>query len=301
MSDKLLIVGLGETLWDIFPDGPRLGGAPLNFACSCAELGQSHAQVFLASSVGNDELGDRALDLLKQHGVSISHTQTDSHPTGQVLVQLDDAGVASYRFAENSAWDHLSWNSQLENLAADCDAVCFGTLGQRSQQSRDMIHRFVAATSDDSLCILDVNLRAPFFDDDVIRESLVLANVLKLNDDELPLLARLIGATGTQVEMMQQLAVAFQLRCVALTRGSSGAILVCGDTVSDLNGEAVEVADTVGAGDAFTAAMTLGLLTNRTASDVNRHAIAVAAYVCSQSGATMRFPEHLRQDYQSGS
>lgn len=286
-----VIVGLGETLWDIFSDGPRLGGAPLNFCCSAAELAQ--AEVYLVSSVGEDDLGQRALASLKGHRVATSHVQRNERPTGQVLVELDSAGVANYRFAENSAWDHLEWNHDLQQLATQCNAVCFGTLGQRSECSRATIQKFVAATSADTLRILDINLRTPFYDDGVIRDSLLLANVLKLNDDELPALARLCAFEGSAFETMQRLADEYQLKCVALTRGADGAILVRGTAVSDLSGMSVAVADTVGAGDAFTAAMTLGLLAERDIDQVNEHAIKVASYVCSQSGATMCFPEHL--------
>lgn len=294
MSQIPLIVGLGETLWDLFPDGARLGGAPLNFSCSIAELARSDARVYIVSAVGDDELGHQAVASLRRHGVDTTQMQSADRPTGQVLVELDSAGVASYRFAENAAWDHLSWNGSLHQLAAECDAVCFGTLGQRSDHSRSTIQRFVSETSDQALRILDVNLRAPFFNDQVIRQSLVLANVLKLNDEELPLLATLCGVAGSEVAIMRQLADQFQLRCVALTRGAGGAVLVCDDAVSDRPGVEVKVADTVGAGDAFTAAMSLGLLAGRSMDQINDRAIATASYVCSQPGATMRFPENLR-------
>jgi len=287
------IVGLGETLWDVFPDGARLGGAPLNFCCSAAELAGAAARVVMVSAVGNDEFGQPAIDALAVHQVDTSCVQRNDQPTGQVLVELDDAGVASYRFADDGAWDQLLWNEDLRQLAASCQAVCFGTLGQRSEHSRRTIQRFVGATADFALRILDVNLRAPFFSDDVIRESLALANVLKLNEDELPHLASLFGISGTHVEVMRQLAQQFQLRSVALTRGANGAILLSDDVESDLPGIEVKVADTVGAGDAFTAAMTLGLLAERSVDRINQHAIATAAFVCSSSGATMKFPENL--------
>ncbi len=290
-----VIVSIGETLWDVFPDGPRLGGAPLNFSCCLAELAPAGTQVHMVSAVGDDELGQKAIEAVARHGVHTAQMRTNVRPTGQVLVELDPAGVASYRFAENSAWDHLSWNALLQQLAANCDTVCFGTLGQRSDLSRDTIQRFVAETSSETLRILDVNLRAPFFDDELIRESLDLANVLKLNDDELPVLAKLSGVQGSDIDVMQQLADRYQLACVALTRGADGAILVSGDDVSDLPGLTVEVVDTVGAGDAFTAAMVLGLLSGRKIDDVNTAAIKTASYVCSQPGATMSFPEHLRK------
>ena len=290
---RITVVGLGETLWDVFPDGPRLGGAPLNYSCSVAELAKSDVQVFIASAVGSDELGRLAIDSLARHGVDTTCMQTNDRQTGQVLVELDSAGVAGYRFADNCAWDNLAWNSSLQELAGKCDAVCFGTLGQRNEWSRATIRRFLNQTSDDALRILDVNLRSPFFDSEVIRDSLALANVLKLNDDELPVLADLYGFSGSHLEVMQNLAEQFQLRCIALTRGANGAILACGNAVSDLPGATVKVVDTVGAGDAFTAAMTLGLLDGRDIDEVNRRAIAAASWVCSQPGATVSFPAGL--------
>ena len=186
------------------------------------------------------------------------------------------------RLARDAAWDYLSWSRAHRQLASDCDAVCFGTLGQRSKRSKSTIQRFVAETSSNALRILDVNLRAPFFSDEVIRESLVLANVLKLNDEELPAVARLYDARGSDLEMMRQLAERFQLRCIAVTRGANGAMLVSGEAVSDLPGRRVEVVDTVGAGDAFTAAMTLGLLTGQAIDEVNHKTIEAAALACSQ-------------------
>ncbi|WP_182866533.1 carbohydrate kinase family protein [Rhodopirellula sp. JC639] len=287
------VVGIGEVLWDVFPDGPRFGGAPANFSCSTSELSRGSARALMVSAVGDDELGRKAIESLKQRGVDISVVQTNPHSTGKVDVQLDDSGSASYQFAEDSAWDHLQWNDELSRVAAACDAVCFGTLGQRREQSRQTIRRFVNSTPESALRILDVNLREPFDDDAIIRQSLGLANVLKLNDDELLRLARLDGLTGGDVDLMQQLAQQHQLRYVALTRGDEGAVIVSEDAVSELPGIPTEVADTVGAGDAFTAAITLGLLAGHDIDTVNRNAIAVASYVCSQPGATMKFPDHL--------
>ncbi|MCA9012280.1 MAG: carbohydrate kinase [Planctomycetaceae bacterium] len=295
MSKVPVIVGLGETLWDVFPDGPRLGGAPLNFSCSTAELGKSAAHVFIVSAVGNDELGRRATECLAGHGVDTTCMQTNDRPTGQVLVELDAAGVASYRFAENCAWDNLVWNSSLQALAEKCNAVCFGTLGQRSECSGATIRKFVNETDSDTLRILDVNLRSPFFADSIIRQSLDAANVLKLNDDELPVLAELCGVGGSDVEVLQKILQNFQLRMIALTRGARGAVLMSGSEVSDLPGKDIKVVDTVGAGDAFTAAMTLGILAGRDIAIVNRSAIAAASYVCSRPGATMSFPQELLQ------
>jgi fructokinase len=248
----------------------------------------------MLSAVGDDDLGRGAIAALGERGVETTAVQVNKRSTGQVLVELDDSGVASYQFAEDSAWDRLEWNNQLQGLAATCDAVCFGTLGQRSEQSRDSIRAFVKSMPKSALRILDVNLRAPFYDDDLIKASLALANVLKLNDAELPLIAMLNNCHGSDVQIMQQLADKYRLRCVALTRGDKGAILLNAEAVSELPGTIVEVADTVGAGDAFTASMTLGLLARKPLDAINRNAISVASYVCSMPGATMAFPECLR-------
>ncbi|MEZ6130694.1 MAG: carbohydrate kinase [Planctomycetaceae bacterium] len=288
-----VIVGLGEILWDVFPDGPRFGGAPSNFACSAAELAGGRAEVCLVSAVGDDELGRRAIEALSTHGVNTSAVQWADQPTGQVQVELDPAGVASYRFAQDTAWDNLVWNRTVQQMAETCDAVCFGTLGQRSAESRRVIQQFVRATPAAALRILDVNLRSPFFDDSVILESLELANFLKLNDNELSRLAGMCAAEGTDIEQLRQIANRFQLHGIALTRGADGAILICGPEESDLPGQPAEVADTVGAGDAFTAAMTLGLLANTPVKQINQHAIAVAAWVCTQKGATPAFPSSM--------
>lgn len=293
MTGAATIVGLGEILWDMFPDGPRFGGAPANFACSASGLAREWANAAMVSSVGKDELGQRAIESLRQHGVDTSCVAEQNRLTGQVDVQLDSQGRASYVFAADTAWDNLAWSRELQHLAARADAVCFGTLGQRSDRSRETIQRFVTATAPAALRIYDVNLRPPFVRDAVIMESLQLANVLKLNDEELPEVADLCGLSGTDIDVMQRLGKKFDLRVVALTRGPDGAVLIRGNEVSEQAGVESQVIDTVGAGDAFTAALTLGLLDAGDLDAINRAACHVAAYVCSQSGATPNMPDDL--------
>lgn len=288
------IIGLGEILWDVFPDGPRFGGAPANAACSAAELARGSCRVVMASGVGSDALGDEAIAALTSHGVDVAGVQRNTWPTGRVDVTLDDAGMASYRFATDSAWDHLEWTDGLERLAASCDAVCFGTLGQRAAASKKTIQRFVGAVATKALRVLDINLRPPFDADAVILESLPLANVLKLNEEELPRVARLCGLEGDHATVLRGLSKQYDLQAIALTRGAHGALLQIGTETSDLAGTHVEVVDTVGAGDAYTAAMILGLLAAKSAAAINSHATAVAAHACTQAGGTMAFPAHLR-------
>jgi len=292
MSDQSpVIVGLGEILWDVFPDGPRFGGAPANFACHVAALGGSAEMV---SAVGNDELGVRALAELQNRRVATCgvHRHED-RPTGIVTVSLDDDGHASYEFAADTAWDALPWSEELARLAERTSAVSFGTLGQRSECSRETIRRFVAATPSRALRIFDVNLRPPFVSDPVIIDSLALANVLKLNDEELPAVAALCELSGSDVEVIQELAEKFALRAIALTRGPDGAVLVRDGQVSEHPGIETHVVDTVGAGDAFTAALALGLLDGSDLTAINRSACQVAAFVCSQSGAAPQLPGGL--------
>ena len=289
------VAGVGEILWDVFPDGPRFGGAPANFCCSAASLAQASADVSMISSVGNDKLGQQAIDALHHRKVKTPLVQVNQRPTGRVVIELDDAGIASYQFDENSAWDHLDWIDELSAFAETCDAVCFGTLGQRSPISHQTITRFLEATPESALRILDVNLRPPFFSDDLIAASLANANVLKLNSEELPHVAMLNGFSGDDIDVMQQLAHAYQYRCVALTRGSEGAVIVTGDSISELPGMLVDVVDTVGAGDAFTASLTLDLLAGKPIDVINRRAITTASYACTKPGATMPFPNHLHR------
>lgn len=290
---KQRIVGLGEILWDVFPDGPRFGGAPANAACSTAELAGEAARVAMVSGVGLDSLGSEALTALQSHRVDVGAVQRNRWSTGRVDVEVDAAGLASYRFAEDSAWDHLTWNDELAELAAQVSAVCFGTLGQRRPASRAVLRQFVAAVPAAALRVLDVNLRPPYDDDQVILESLELCNVLKLNDDELPRVARLCGCQGDAAEVVRKLADRFQLKAVALTRSSQGAMLLVDGQFSDREGQAVAVADTVGAGDAYTAAMMLGLLAGHDADGINAWAIQVASHACSVAGGTMQFPASL--------
>lgn len=285
------IVAIGETLWDLFPDGAVWGGAPGNVACHAAGLGAAAAVV---SRLGSDELGDRGLATLAAFDVDCRHVQRDDrHPTGTVAVTLGAGGDASYEFAADVAWDHLAWNPALDALAAEAAAVCFGTLGQRSATARETIRRFLATAG--GLRVFDVNLRQEFHTPDLIRASLAVADVLKLNDEELPVVAAACGiAAADPGAALATLADRYDLRLAALTRGAAGSLLVAGSEVSALPAPATTVVDTVGAGDAFTAAVIVGLLRGRPLGQVHDHATRLAAFVCSQRGATPPIPAILR-------
>lgn len=291
MPNRRTVVALGEILWDVFPDGPKFGGAPANFACTTAELAGDRMDVYIVGAVGQDDLGHKAIELLRSHGVNTTCVTQVEHPTGQVNVTLDTAGKPTFEIAENTAWDNLAWTDELEQLAARADAVCFGTLAQRSPKSRDTIRKFLRSTRPDCLRILDINLRPPFWTDKDVRESLKLANVLKLNDTELPVLAKLLDVTGTDDKLVQTLLDTSGVQVVALTRGPDGATLISvkGER-STLPAPPATIADTVGAGDAFTAALAIGLLDGASLERINTCGNQVAAFVCSQPGGTPHFP-----------
>jgi fructokinase len=289
-----MIVGIGEVLWDVYPDAARFGGAPANFACHAAALG---ADSWMASAVGVDELGNRAISTLKSVGVQCDAVARDGeHDTGQVSVTIDSSGQASYRFADDSAWDHLQWSAELQSLAERCDAVCFGTLGQRSPTSRATIQRFVSATPQRVLRMFDVNLRLGFFDRETVHTSLQIASAVKLNEEELTKVAELCEiAAPTPRQLLRKLAERYELRLAALTCGAEGAWLIAGDEESACPAVPAKVVDTVGAGDAFTAALVADFLRGLPLGEINRHANAVASFVCSQPGAVMKLPDHLAQ------
>lgn len=292
MSTRPVIAGIGEVLWDVYPDAAHFGGAPANFACHAASLG---AEAWMVSAVGTDELGDRALDSLGQRGVECtSVTRDPKHATGRVLVTLDATGQASYEFAADTAWDHLLWSNQRASLARRCDAICFGTLGQRSSTSRDTIRRFVEATPPTALKVFDVNLRQHFYDTETVESSLQIASALKLNGEELPIVARLCGIEArTPRDILMELMTRYELRFAALTHGHEGALLIAAGEESECPAVPTTVVDTVGAGDAFTATLVFDFLRGLPIGEINRHANAVASFVCSQPGATTPLPASL--------
>ncbi|MCA9040766.1 MAG: carbohydrate kinase [Planctomycetaceae bacterium] len=292
MNSAPKIVGLGEILWDVFPDGARLGGAPSNFACHCNQLG---GDAFPVSCVGNDELGQQTRTELEQRGVSTEFVQTNAtYPTGRVQVTLDENGKPSYEIIEDVAWDHLSFTSEWKTLARSLDAACFGSLAQRSSESRETIRHFLHEMPEQSLKIFDVNLRKPFYSKEIVEESLKLATILKLSDEELPVLAEYFNLSGSVTEQLSALRNTFRLKLIAYTRGSEGSILSSADEINETSGFKVTAVDSVGAGDSFTAALCTGLLKGRSLAEVNTFANQVAAFVCSQQGACPTLPEEIK-------
>lgn len=290
--NSLTIAGIGELLWDILPTSEEIGGAPINFAYHVQALGATGIPV---STVGDDPRGKNAIsELQKRHLNTDTISISPDHPTGYVTADLNQHGVATYTFPANIAWDHLQLNQAALRLAANVDAVCFGSLAQRSETSRSAIYDFISATPGTAFKIFDLNLRQDFFSPEIIINSLHMADILKLNDEELPHLAKLLSLSGTATEILTSLQNRFDLQLTALTRGAHGSILLAGDTISDHPGFPTVIVDTIGAGDAFTAATSLGFLLNHDLNAINEHANKLAAYVCGQSGAMPKIPPPLR-------
>jgi fructokinase len=288
---KVRIFGLGEVLWDLLPGGKQLGGAPANFAYHAHALG---AEAWPVTRVGSDALGAEILERLNTLGLPTMCVQTDpGAPTGTVSVEILPGGRHRFTIHENVAWDRIEATEAALALAAKADAVCFGTLGQRCEESRSAIQAIAGAVASDALRIFDVNLRQRFYSRDVIEESLRIANVVKINDEELPVAAEMLGLHGDAVEQLEQLATRYELKLVALTRGSEGSLLYANGRASSIAGTPIAVVDTIGAGDAFTAAMALGWLAEWDLDEINRRAGAVASFVCSQPGATPPLPAEI--------
>jgi fructokinase len=293
------VIGVGEVLWDLLLTGPQLGGAPANFAYHAHALG---AQAQVITRVGNDDYGREIIRRFHEMGLPETGVQVDeTAPTGIAKVELSGDGLAHFTIQENVAWDHIAVTTEALVAASEAHAICFGSLAQRSEPSRNTIQQLVAAAPADALRIFDINLRQQFYSRDVIEQSLQLANVLKLNDDELPTLAAMFNLTGAAEDHIERLAQMFGLRLVALTRGANGSLLYQknNDEVrwSDCSSRPIKVVDTVGAGDSFTAAMVLGLLRKMDLDEINTIANEVARYVCSQPGATPTMPVEFAQRF----
>lgn len=281
---KKRVVGLGEVLWDLLPERTCLGGAPANFAYITTLMGD---QGIVASRVGEDSRGIEALRRMEELGLNIDHIETDrEHPTGTVKVNLDGNGQARFEIAHPVAWDFLAWTLDWQHLAETADAVCFGSLAQRSETSRSTIRQFLAATKPDALKVFDVNLRQSFYSQEIISESMRLADIVKLNDDELPKIMSLGKlAHRDDLSSAQKLLRQYDLKIICITRGGRGSLLVRGNDISEHPGFKVHVADTVGSGDAFAAGLVHEYLHGASLDLMNEVANLVGAWVASEVGA----------------
>lgn len=279
------VVGLGELIWDLLPGGKQLGGAPTNFAYICRLLGNTS---ITASRTGADELGREARARLNGMGISTAYLQHDEqHPTGTVGVCVDDTGEAHFSINENSAWDYLEWTNQWKELAVRAEAVCFGTLGQRVAQARATIKSFLQATEPQAVRLFDVNLRHSFFTPELLTDSLRLATIVKLNSDELPQVASMLEFDERDERAIARcLLLNFDLELVAVTRGAQGSLLVSREEIIEHDGFRVAVADTIGAGDAFAAALAHFYLRRAPLRTISEAANRTGAWVATQAGAT---------------
>lgn len=286
-----LVVGLGEILWDMLPDGKQLGGAPANFAYHAGQL-LGMDNVLAVSAVGEDALANETIDALRLHKLETVLPRVP-FPTGTVQVTLSEDGIPSYEIKENVAWDNIPFNEEVMQVAERCRAVCFGSLAQRSSVSRATILAFLDATPDDCLRVFDINLRQHFFKKEIIEENLRRCNILKINDEELEVVRKMLCPSLGEASVehfCQHLLSTYQLTMLILTCGTHGSYVFTPDEVSFLETPEVEVADTVGAGDSFTAAFVASILQGKTLAECHQTAVRVSAYVCTQHGAMPSYP-----------
>ena len=276
------IVGIGEVLWDVFPTGKKLGGAPANFAYHVSQFGLCGLAV---SAVGRDELGEETVSALSEHGLNF-HIDRVEEPTGTVQVTLDGNGIPQYEIKTGVAWDNIPYTKELAEIASQTKAVCFGSLAQRSPVSKKTIGWFLDAVPEDCLKVFDINLRQQFYSEEVLEASMNKADILKINEEEIVVVAKLFGIPGTGYEeISRRLAEMFKLKMLILTCGAVGSYVFHDGGVSYIETPKVKVADTVGAGDSFTGAFVASILSGKTVEEAHRIAVQVSAYVCTQTGA----------------
>lgn len=281
MNDRY-VVGLGEILFDVLPDGKKLGGAPANFAYHAGQFGLKSIAV---SALGEDRLADEAVEQLEQKHLNFLMPHVP-YPTGTVQVELDDAGVPTYNIKENVAWDNIPFTDEVKSIAENALAVCWGSLAQRNTVSRDTIYKFLDSTPDDCLKIFDINLRQNFYTKEVLCESMKRCNVLKINDEELVLISKIFDYQEQKMESMCRLILGkYNLDMLVLTCGVNGSYVFTLDSLSYQDTPKVNVADTVGAGDSFTGSFCAAILSGKSVKEAHKLAVEVSAFVCTQNGA----------------
>jgi len=292
IMENKLIVGMGEALWDVLPEGKKIGGAPANFAYHVSQFGLESCVV---SAVGDDKLGNEILENFKMK--NLNHiVEKVAYPTGTVQVSLDDAGVPTYEIKEAVAWDNIPYTDEVDSLARRCSAVCFGSLAQRSVVSRETIAHFLDAMPDDDrlLKVFDINLRQGFYTKEILCDSFRRCNILKINDEELVTVSRLFGYPGIDLQNKCWILLAkYNLKMLVLTCGVNGSYVFTPGSVSFIETPRVEVADTVGAGDSFTAAFIASILKGKSVREAHECAVRTSAFVCTQNGAMPLLPKSL--------
>lgn len=287
-----VVVGMGEALWDVLPEGKKIGGAPANFAYHVSQFGLTSCVV---SAVGADALGKEIQENLTSKGLNHLIAEVP-YPTGTVQVEIDQAGVPQYEIKENVAWDNIPYTSQLESLAKRTQAVCFGSLAQRNVVSRETINRFLDAMpqTEDSLVVFDVNLRQGFYNKEILCNSMKRCNILKINDEELVTVSRMFGYPGIDLQDKCWILLGkYNLKMLILTCGINGSYVFTPGNVSFQPTPKVEVADTVGAGDSFTAAFIASVLKGKSVAEAHSIAVRTSAFVCTKDGAMPVLPSDL--------
>lgn len=291
-TDKKYVVGLGEVLWDVLPEGKKLGGAPANFAYHAGQFGLDTMAV---SALGEDKLADETIQQIEDKHLPYALPRVP-YPTGTVQVELDNEGVPTYNIKENVAWDNIPFTEDIRSIAENCRAVCWGSLAQRNIVSRTSIYKFLEATPDDCLKIFDINLRQNFYTKEVIQESVKRCNILKINDEELVLIGRLFGYPGLDIENKCWLILGkYDLDMLVLTCGVNGSYVFSAGSMSYQETPKVTVADTVGAGDSFTGTFCAAILKGKSVEEAHKLAVEVSAYVCTQNGAMPQLPSEFTE------
>ncbi len=291
---KDIVVGMGEALWDVLPEGKKIGGAPANFAYHVKQFGLPSCVV---SAVGDDPLGHEITENFTSKGLDQLIAEVP-YPTGTVQVEIDPAGVPQYDIKENVAWDNIPFTPELEALARETKAVCFGSLAQRNVVSRETINRFldVMPQNDDSLVVFDVNLRQGFYTKDILCNSMRRCNILKINDEELVTVSRMFGYPGIDLQDKCWILLGkYNLKMLILTCGINGSYVFTPGNVSFKPTPKVEVADTVGAGDSFTAAFISSILKGKSVAEAHDLAVRTSAYVCTCKGAMPVLPRDMTE------
>lgn len=288
---KRLVVGLGEVLWDMLPEGRKIGGAPVNFAYHAGQFG---IDTMAVSAIGNDKLGEDTI--AEMNGKHLNHIfPSVPYPTGSVQVKLNEKGVPAYDIKENVAWDNIPFTNEIESVARSCRAVCFGSLAQRNAVSRSTIRKFIESTPSGCIRIFDINLRQNFYTSNVIRDSLEHCNILKINDEEIMLVSRMFNYDSSNIEnVCRTIMEDFSLEMVILTCGTKGSYIFTKGGVSFMPTPKVNVADTVGAGDSFTGSFCAAILRGLPVAEAHKKAVEVSAYVCTQNGAMPEIPESMK-------
>lgn len=280
---KLKVIAVGEIVWDMLPAGKQLGGAPLNFAFFSKELG---AEAYAVSAIGNDVLGDETLAVASATGVNLDYLQRNNLPTSRVLISLDNAGVPQYEIVENVAWDALECPQMILDLVKDASVMCWGSLAQRSVTSRQSVLAMLSAAPKECVKVFDINIRQHYYSREVIETSLGYADILKLNEDELPLVASILGLSGPEHDIVSQLIEKYALKYLVYTHGADfSEVFSATGEYSHVPTPKVKVVDTVGAGDSFTAVFVTSILQGLSMAESHARAVEVSAYVCTQNGA----------------